>query len=81
MARAMVLEKHTANCVERALGMRTYGVEREWIGCEIWHEAGYGLRAPRKLATLLASRRATMAANTNEAKEDKRCNMFWFKEE
>ena len=56
--RAKVLEKHTANSLERALGKRDRAMEREWVGCEIWHEAGHvgKIRAPKKLERYLASK-------------------------
>jgi hypothetical protein len=55
--RAKVLEKHTANSLDRAIGRRTHSMERNWIGCEIWHEAGKSkVRAPRNLEKFLSSK-------------------------
>lgn len=59
MLRAKVLEKHTANSLDRAVGRRSHSRERDWIGCEIWHEASkFGkVRAPKQLERFLASKK------------------------
>ena len=56
--RAKVLEKHTANSLDRAMGRRDHSRERDWVGCEIWHEAGQvgKVRAPRNLERFLATK-------------------------
>ena len=53
--RAKVLEKHTANFLDRIVGRRGKTLERDWIGYEVWHEAGQKdkVRAPKKLENLL----------------------------
>lgn len=71
--RAKVLEKYTANYLDRAVGIRSRTIERDWIGCEIWHEAGkFGkVRAPRNLEKLLASKKYTL----DEVEEAIQCQL------